>query len=82
MWKLDCNIGVHLTDISDGCNQPGKVANGFVIPEQTHYDHGEKVEFACRDPFIVNGQSEIYCTKKNEWSHPTPTCIKQGNKET
>ena len=68
-------------DISDGCDHPGKVVNGFIIPELTHYDHGEEVEFVCRDPFMVNGQSKIYCTKRNVWSHPTPTC-KEGNKET
>ena len=72
-----------MIDISDGCDQPGKVVNGFVIPEQTHYDLGQEVEFACRESFMLDGQSNVYCTNKNVWSHPSPTCIKEeGNKAT
>ena len=66
--------------ISVGCDHPGSVADGFVIPDQMHpYNFGQKVEFACREPLMLDGESEIYCTDGNTWSHPTPTCIKRGN---
>ena len=67
-----------MIEISDGCDHPGKVANGFVIPEQTRYNLGQVVELACRDSFKLDGQSKVYCTDENVWSHPTPKCIKKG----
>ena len=70
-----------MIDISDGCDHPGKVVNGFVNPELTHYDNGKEVEFSCRKSFMLDGQSKVYCTDENVWSDSTPTCIKQGNKK-
>ena len=60
MYRLNCNIDIYMIDISVGCDHPCKVVNGFVIPEQTHYDVGEEVEFACRDANMVDGQSKVH----------------------
>ena len=65
-------------DITAGCDHPGKVANGFVIPDQTRYDLGQEVEFACRDPYMVDGQAKTHCIIGNRWTYPTPKCTEEG----
>ena len=68
--------------ISDGCDHPGELINGFVIPEQTHYARGEEIKFVCLNSVMVNGKPEAYCTSENVWSDIVPTCVKRGNNAT
>jgi len=44
------------------------------------FSYGSKCSFSCVEGFLLQGASEISCTKTAEWSHEPPHC--EGNKQT
>lgn len=59
-----------------GCEHPGYLENGFVIPDRMNgdrYPPGEKVEYVCTDGYVIDGGNDkIYCQSDFTWSQERP----------
>lgn len=57
------------------CPEPQPPDQGFVMGIGRQY--GDRIRYACRTGYKLNGQSESLCQADGNWSAPVPDC--QGN---
>ncbi|XP_073667502.1 E-selectin isoform X3 [Paramisgurnus dabryanus] len=49
-------------------------ANGVMDCTDSSFIYGSKCSFSCEEGYLLQGASEISCTKTAEWSHEPPRC--------